>query len=475
MNARTETELIDNALYDVLLEFAADAIKHLRKHVDQSQIPTIRGYELSKEKGRTRILPTEEPNWWQVSKYMNPVLELRSYNRALVACQRSRILLSRNGQRANALNNGCPFHVSHVPGEFLTECIARENGLKFRRDTFSDVFQSLLNFVSPTRQNKACLIVPLDAVHIERKRIELGSDARIRRLSPTQVVDLVNHCPALSDFYGHGLSPWFSTILELDFSFEWHWSDMTNPDEGNTFKNLQNMQSNDAVRYHRLSEEILLLRALLNKRICAPNNVIDYRGWNSDIFTGGSIHHLPWVRHLSGFPIKVERAEMRRYIKLRSSFLHIQDETAKRRIFAAIRRLSSALVGAYAADRLLDAVAGLEGLFVASNTEVSHKFAERVALFLAQGTDERTKLCKKMKNAYKLRSKVAHGGVIADDLYMLLGSRQPSKKQINEFNSVNKLSGLCMQYLYKAISLCIAKGTVDFDWENSVMSGGPVK
>jgi len=32
-----------------------------------------------------------------------------------------------------------------------------------------------------------------------------------------------------------------------------------------------------------------------------------------------------------------------------------------------------------------------------------------------------------------------------------------------------------MQYLYKAISLCIAKGTVDFDWENSVMSGGPVK
>jgi dsDNA-binding SOS-regulon protein len=173
--------------------------------------------------------------------------------------------------------------------------------------------------------------------------------------------------------------------------------------------------------------------------------------------------------------MKVEIAEMRRYIKLRSSFLHIQDETAKRRIFAAIRRLSSALDGAYAADKLLDAVAGLEGLLVASNTEVSHKFAERVALFLAQGTDERTKLCKKMKDAYRLRSKVAHGGVIADDLYMLLGSEQPSKKQIDEFNSVNKLSGLCMQYLYEAISLCITKGTVDFDWENSVMSGGPVK
>jgi len=470
MNARTETELIDNALYDVLLEFVADAIKHLRRHVDQSQIPTIRRYELSKEKGRTRILPTEEPNWRQVSKYMNPVLELRNYNRALVACQRSRILLSRNGQRANALNIGYPFHASRVPKQFLTECIVRENGLKFRRDTISDVFQSLLNFVSPKRQNKACLIVPLDAVHIERKRIELGSDVRIRRLSPTQVVDLVNHCPTLGYFYGHDFSPWFSTILEFDFSFEWHWSDMTNSDEGNTFKNLQNMQSNYAVRYHRLSEEILLLRALLNKRICAPTYVIDYRGWNPVI---SIIHHFPWVRHPGG--ILIERAEMRRYIKLRSSFLHIQDETAKRRLFAAIRRLSSAIDGAYVADRLLDAVAGLEGLLVASNTEVSHKFAERVALFLAQGTDERTKLCKKMKNAYELRSKIAHGGVIADDLYMLLDSRQPKKKQIGEFNSVNELSGLCMQYLYKAISLCITKGTVDFDWENSVMSGGPVK
>lgn len=475
MNSRTETELIDNALYDVLLEFVADAIKHLRKHVDQSQIPTIRRYELSKEKGRMRILPTEAPNWWQVSKYMNPVLELRSYNRALVACQSSRILLRRNGQRANALNKGFPFDVSLVPEQFLTECIARENGLKFRRDTISDLFQSLLNLVYPTRKNKACLIVPLDEVHIERKQIDLGSDARIRRLSPTQLVDLVNNCPTLPFFYGHGLSPWFSTILEFDFSFDWDWSDITNPNEGNTFKRLQNMQSNDAVHYHRLSEEILLLRALLNKRICAPTYVIDYRGWNSFASTGGSIHHLSWVRHPVWFPMKVERAEMKRYLKLRSSFLHIQYETAKRRIFAAIRRLSSALDGAYAADRLLDAVAGLEGLLVASNTEVSHKFAERVALFLAQGTDERTKLCKKMKNAYKLRSKVAHGGVIADDLYMLLGSRQPSKRQIDEFKSVNKLSALCMQYLYKAISLCIAKGTVDFDWENSVMSGGPVK
>ena len=475
MNSRTEMKLIDNELYGVLLEFVADAIKHLRKHVDQSQIPTIRGYELRKEKGRTRILPTEEPNWWQVSKYMKPILELGSYNRALVACQHSRILLSRNEQRANALNSGHSFHVSLVPEQFLTECIARENGLKFRRDTVSHVFQSLLSFVTPTRQNKAYLIAPLDDVHIEKKQIDLGSDVRIRRLSSTQIVDIVNHCPSLRYFYGHGLSRWFSTIIEFDLSFEWHWSNMTNPDEVNTFKILQNMQSNDAVIYHRLREEIILLRALLNKRICAPTYVIDYRGWNSVISTGGSINHLPWVRHPGGFPMKVKIAEMRRYIKLRSSFLHIQAETAKRRIFAAIRRLSSALDGAYAADRLLDAVAGLEGLLVASNTEVSHKFAERVALFLAQETDERTKLCKKMKNAYKLRSKVAHGGVIADDLYMLLGSRQPSKKQIDEFNSVNKLSGLCMQYLYKAISLCIAKGTVDFDWENSVMSGGPVK
>jgi len=68
MNSRNETELIDNELYNVLLEFVAGAIKHLRKQVNQSQIPTIRIYELRKEKDRTRILQIDRPNWWQVIK-----------------------------------------------------------------------------------------------------------------------------------------------------------------------------------------------------------------------------------------------------------------------------------------------------------------------------------------------------------------------------------------------------------------------
>ena len=231
------------------------------------------------------------------------------------------------------------------------------------------------------------------------------------------------------------------------------------------------MQSADAKLRHKLSEEIVLLRALLNKKISAPTYVMDYRGWNSAISTGGAIRHLPWQRSAKGFPIKVDKKEAYRYTKFRTQFLKLKDETAKRRIFSAMRRLSSALDGSYAADRLFDAVAGLEGLLVAAQTEVGYKFAERTAQLIGDKADERINIFEKMKKAYSLRSKVAHGGVVADDLYLLLGSGKSSKKQIDEFNVVNKLSGLCIQYMHMAITKWINKGIVNFDWKRSIMSG----
>lgn len=474
MNTRKKDDLGLNGLVDVLQEFVAEAMKYLRQHTEISQIPTVRRYTLHQEGGRTKILPSDQPNWWQVSRYMKPILQLDSYNAAIQACQKSSLLLKRNGQRANALNNGCSFHVALVPEQFITECIVRENGFRFHKSTVSDVFKSLIAFVSSTTQNKACLVAPLDAVGIERKCINLDSDARIRRLSPDDVVNLVNRCPTLGHFFGHGLSSWFSTILEIDFSFKWHWQDENISNQKMSLENLQKMQSAEAVLSHKLSEEIVVLRALLNKRICAPTYVIDYRGWNSVISTGGAIHHLPWQRIAHGFPIKFGKKESYHYSKYRTQFLNLKDETAKRRIFSAMRRLSAALDGAYAADRLFDAVAGLEGLLVASQTEVSHKFAERTALLIGGTANERIDLFEKMKKAYSLRSKVAHGGVVADDLYLLLGSGKSSKKQIDEFNSVNKLSGSCMQYLHMAITKSIAKGDVNFDWTRSVMSGRQV-
>lgn len=475
MNNKEKENLGTDKLFDVLKEFVAEAMKCLRQHSNITLIPKVRRYTLHQENNITKIIPSDQPNWWQVSGYINQIFQLDSYNAALQACRSSSVLLNRNGQRAYALNNGCPFHVALVPEQFLIECLVRENGFRFNKNTVSEVFRSLIDFVNSSTQNKACLIAPIDAVVIEKKCINLDSNMRIKRLSPAEVVDLVNHCPTLGHFFGYGFSSWFSTVIEIDFTFKWYWEDEKKSSQEINLKNFQKMQIDEIMLSQKLSEEIIIIRSLLNKKICTPTYVIDYRGWNSVISTGGAIHHLPWQRNVNGFPIKIDKKDSYCYLKYRNQFINTKDENTKRRIFSAMRRLSAAVDGAYAADKLFDAVAGIEGLLVAEQTEVSHKLAERTAIFIGNNADERINLFDNMKKAYDLRSKVAHGAIVADDLCLLLGNGKLSKKQIDEFNSVNQLSGLCMKYLHMAIKKCIAWGTANFDWKISLMSGRKIK
>ena len=112
---------------------------------------------------------------------------------------------------------------SAVHDGIFAECIAREDGIKVRRSTFESVFRDLCNFLVPGAKNCARLIAPLDMVRLDSRPILLGPDARVRRLTPSQTVDLVNHCPTLGLFYGDGIQFWFNTVLELDFTFEWLW------------------------------------------------------------------------------------------------------------------------------------------------------------------------------------------------------------------------------------------------------------
>src|SRR5271157_2886013 len=194
----------DNKLHTALMDFVAEAMPHLRKTTDVTQLPTISRFELREERGQKQITKVERPNWWQVNSYMNPVLELATFNKAVAACFEHSLAKSRHGRYAYSPMGGDPFSLYSVPWEFLTECIAREDGLRFSRRTFESVFRGLGNFLTPAGKNSARLIAPLDMVQLGSSQILLGSDARVRRLSPAQTVELANHCPILGRFYGRG-------------------------------------------------------------------------------------------------------------------------------------------------------------------------------------------------------------------------------------------------------------------------------
>ena len=87
---------------------------------------------------------------------------------------------------------------------------------------------------------------------------------------------------------------------------------------------------------------------------------------------------------------------------------------------------------------------------------------------------KRSELFRDMCSAYDMRSKVGHGGVVADDLFAIIGGDKPPKVQLPEFNAANRLSQRCSESLHRAITICIERETVDFDWVRAVMSSGRV-
>jgi len=466
----------DNKLHTALIEFVVEAMSYLRKATDVTQLPTIARFELREARGHKQIAKVERPNWWQVGSYMNPVLGLSTFKDAVEACFEHPLVKSREGRYAWSPIGGTPFSLDRVPWEFLTECIVREDGLKFRRRTFEIVFCDLFSFLASGGKNLARLIAPLDMLRLDGRQIPLGPNARVRPLSSSQIVDLANHCSILRLFYGHEHYLWFSTVLELDFTFEWLWFDEEEGHDGwSRIRQIQDSQQPVRSLTKRLMEEMILLRCLLKKQVSSPTYVIDYRGWNSVMSSGGQVQYLPWVRPSLPHVLDIQKSEFKRFTKFREKFLSIQDEKIKRRIFAAMRRLSSTLERHYAGDILLDAVAGLEGLLVNEDRELRHQFAEHAALLLETQPAKRVKLFQDMRSAYDLRSRVGHGGVVADDLFAIMGGDKPIKgKELQEFNAVNRLSRRCSELLHKAIMICIDREKVDFDWVSAVMSGGRV-
>jgi len=263
----------DDKLHAALLTFVSEAIPFLRKSTDVKSIPKVTRFKLSDVQGQKNIIKADGPNWWQVSSYMKPVLEQSSFKLAVIACSEHPLIRSRNGKRADALNMGSPLFFNFIPEQFLTECIAREDGLTFRRRTFECVYCDLFNFLMPTAKNKAHLIAPLDNVQLEANEIILSSNARIKSLTAPEIISTVNHCPILRHFYGHGSHLWFNAVFELDFNFEWQWSDMD--EHGHSISGAI-VQSSEPALVNILMEELLLLRSLLGKPLCSPTYVTDY-------------------------------------------------------------------------------------------------------------------------------------------------------------------------------------------------------
>lgn len=464
-----ETQMLHEKLY----VFLKESIPILRKTVDIDSLPTLRRYHVEKDKDRVRIVPHDSSNWWQI-RVSEQILNLSSLHEAIDVCNKYQQIKSLNGNSSYAFGSGTSFYANNVPLSFLKELINRANGLKFRKKLFEAIFNDFLRYISPKDKSYACLVIPLDDLIITPMSVELEHDLRIRKLTEQELVDLINNCPILGHFYGTGFSRWFRCILEFDIPFKWSWLTQSQRDDRNSsLLALINAPQQYQVLKSKINQEIVILRAILNRKISSQTYAIDYRGWESVMFTGGGINYLPWARDKLSFPDPLTSKEIANYKKYRRKFLDLKDKKVQQRIFVAMRKLAFSMDKPYGGDQLMDTVSGLEGLLVDSTTEVRHKFAEHIAVLLEKDPKKREDLQTDMRYAYDLRSKVAHGSVVTDDIDAITSKihvgQQPKRNQIDEFNRIQELRKKTRKLLYQAILVCIDKQTTDFNWDSSLM------
>jgi hypothetical protein len=460
-------------VYDRLHDYLKDSIPILRKTVDIDLLPTLRRYYIEKDNNRVKIVPHDQPNWWQTRiSEQEQILTLSSLQEAIDALNRHQQIRFHNGKYSIAFGHATRFYANNIPRSFLKELINRENALIFRKKSFEALFNDFLKYISTGDKSYARLVVPFDNLIIDSRVVELEDDLRIRKIAPEKLVDLVNNCPVLGYFYGRALHPWFQCMLEFDIPFNWSWVTESEGDNRDFDLSLMKSSNQDLPFRHKINQEIVILRAILNRQISAPTFFIDYRGWDSVMFTGGTINHLPWARERFPFHDPISSKELKNYKNYRQKFLKIKDEKTRQRIFVAMRKLAFSMDKPYGGDQLMDTVSGLEGLLVNSKTEVTHKFAERVAILLENDHKKRENLQKDMREAYNLRSDVAHGSIIADDvdtIFSKINRGQQPKKEMDQYNKVQQMRTMTRKLLHKALLVCIDNEKTEFNWDSALM------
>lgn len=452
-------------LHNKLYEFIKESIPLLRKYTEINSIPTKSKYEI--DEVDNKIVKNLRPDW-QLS--LNPILDLQSLHDTIKTCIEYEQFISREGMIAYIFNSGIYFNSNEIPKIFLRELIDRENGFRFRKKTFEEIFHNLLKYVS-SEKSLCRIVVPLDNFSITQKSMKLDNNIRLRHLAPQELVDLINHRPVLGYFYDTKSSPWFNTILEIDYPFNFTWlnqEDLNDPIYFIEQMEEQNKKLNQIKS--QINRELTILRTFFNRQISPNTFVVDNLGWTSDLYSGGLIVNLPWVKpHFFGqdqYGLK----EMNRYRNFRKKFYAIKNENIQQRIYVAMRKLAFCMDKPYKGDKLMDCVAGLEGLLVDGKTEIRHKFAERISILLETNSIKRAHLLKDMKDAYDLRSEIAHGAIVADDFDTTISlDKQPKNKDIEKIKKIQKLEPKVMKLLYKAILICIDKETTDFNWDSSLM------
>lgn len=417
--------------------------------------------------GRYKFHEEKQPNWWQLPKDLSQSLFRTREGKAFLASigktppfsgSIGKTIFMADGKSISNISPG------YLANEILVSYLFAAGVGRWKPAVFERVWNDCASYFNPRDKKLEYFIyAPISGMSGVARRLDLGDGLEIRRLSAKEVARIASLNPELAGVsYHHRLTLW-------DFYFfvqRWEW-EKKGVMKYSDFKSGFTFSGDWTAR---LNEEVAILRSLLDRELAVPTYALVKDSFPRDS-GGGVLPKTPWRPSLTPRGEPFSRHEIASYKRRRGKFLELHGSSGWGNVAASMRRFAVAWENPFNADALADIVAALERLVVGEANEVSYKLRVRTAHLISRSIAKTPKVIfNDIRDAYKYRSKVAHGDYIFDNPQEWAAAKRMRRAKgkkgnpFHDFNEINRLTGTISQYYRRALEIIIDAGELEIDW-----------
>jgi len=449
----------DNTLREAARSYARAAMDLLPKLCEERApdvFPGVRKW-VRRDESTFVLRDLEEPYWSKCISAHNSQLSSLKEHEQLIATFRTDPEIA--AQVGTAV--GTPIHLLGVNAgqmaSHLLRSVAGKSGqLRFEDIPFDEVFSQ---FDADLRRTKFdfVLLAPLWNLKLASTPIQLSPSVEIAQMSDLEIA----RCLEMGLFPG----PLIGGDVRLSAcpAVHVHYSVPKQVGGSVTIEQL-----NNALDAHQDREEVVrtvlhAMRLFKSGRVAVPGNVVFCELWR---LAGGTCSTAPDISIAYRKQYELTEHETEEF---REFWVDVQRAAKSRFVAAAMRRFGFAGERRRPDDRLIDMMIAAESFFLsgvgapADRGELTFRMALRFAFFAEFPSYSRRDLFIQMRNAYRVRSAIVHGGT-------------PDENDIRSKDgkvTLQQFVDLIEQILRAAIKVGVKKAAADEpnfgDWEHLIL------
>jgi len=359
-------------------------------------------FEVTEEGGVSQFSATEVEWWRFVFQNMENLKQMDVYKRAIHAMKEDREVAKHLDNLVGTEEFRARIDADACLHSLLAELLRKQQDLSFQVSVFDRIYENLEDyFYQDTLEYR--FLALLDNFQMENERIELSPKFSIIKIPKQEKEEMLSLSWQFGPFCSYQMMP------SDNYAFEFYVEvPKVIGDTSSTHKE-ENMPS--WVADKQFNEARSALRLFKNGAVSLVDIYMKPARWEP---SGGiSIAHSAAPR-VSGILYKLPKEELPIFLK----FWHFFQGVRKRkqnRAEVALRRFNFGYERVRPEDKLIDWLIGFEALLLKKDEghqELEHRLALRGSALLGKSADEKKRIFRELKTAYKERSSIVHGGPV---------------------------------------------------------------